>query len=92
MKPTYRSLNKRMVLLGCDRRLFLSGLFVGVSMLMLFGSFTFGLIVFGIFATAGWFQARDPVLLRLMLRFGQQVQFDPAKFESFPVVFHGRTR
>jgi type IV secretory pathway TrbD component len=92
MKPTYRSLNKRMVLLGCDRRLFLSGLFVGVSMLMLFSSFTFGLVIFSIFATAGWFQARDPVLLRLLLRFGQRAQFDPAKFESFPVVLDGRAR
>lgn len=92
MKPTYRSLNKRLVLLGCDRRLFLSGLFVGVSMLMLFGSFTFGLIIFNVFATAGWFQARDPVLLRLMLRFGQRAQLDPAKYESFPVVFYGRGR
>ena len=53
MKPTYRSLNKRMVLLGCDRRLFLSGLFVGVSMLMLFGSFTFGLIIFSVFGIPG---------------------------------------
>ena len=92
MKPTYRSLNKRMVLLGCDRRLFLSGLFVGVSMLMLFGSFTFGVVIFSVFATAGWFQARDPVLLRLMLRFGQRAQFDPAKVESFPVVFYGGPR
>ena len=92
MKPTYRSLNKRMVLVGCDRRLFLSGLFVGVSMLMLFGSFTFGVVIFSVFATAGWFQARDPVLLRLMLRSGQRAQFDPAKFESFPVVLYGRSR
>jgi type IV secretory pathway TrbD component len=89
VKPTYRSLNKRLVLCGCDRRLFLSGLFVGVSMLMLFGSFTFGLIIFAVFATAGWFQARDPVLLRLLLRFGQRARFDPAKFESFPVMFYG---
>ena len=89
MKPTYRSLNKRMVLLGCDRRLFLSGLFAGVSMLMLFGSFTFGVIIFSLFATAGWFQARDPVLLRLLLRLGQCAQFDPAKFEPFPVLFYG---
>ena len=92
MKPTYRSLNKRMVLLGCDRRLFLSGLFVGVSMLMLFGSFTFGLILFSVFATAGWFQARDAVLLSLMIRLGQRTQFDPAKFESFLVVLDGRAR
>jgi type IV secretory pathway TrbD component len=89
MKPTYRSLNKRLVLAGCDRRLFLSGLFVGVSMLMLFGSFTFGLIIFAIFATAGWFQARDPVLLRLILRLAEQARFDPAKFESFLVVIDG---
>ena len=34
-------------------------LFVGVSMLMLFGSFTFGLLIFSVFATAGWFHARD---------------------------------
>jgi hypothetical protein len=81
-----------MVLLGCDRRLFLSGLFAGVSMLMLFGSFTFGVIIFAVFATAGWFHGRDPVLLRLLLRFGQRAQFDPAKFESFPVVVYGSRR
>ena len=90
MKPTYRALNKRLVLCGCDRRMFLSGLFVGVSMLMLFGSFTCGLILFGVFACAGWFHAKDPVLLRLMLRFGQPAQFDAGKFEPFPVVIYGR--
>jgi type IV secretory pathway TrbD component len=89
VKPTYRSLNKRLVLCGCDRRLFLSGLFAGVSMLMLFGSFTFSLVVFSVFATAGWFQARDPVLLRLLLSFDRPpAQFDPAKFQPFPVIFH----
>ena len=89
MKPTFRSLNKRLVLCGCDRRLFLSGLFAGVSMLMLFGSLTFGVVIFSVFATAGWFQARDPVLLRLLLRFGRQpAHFDAAKFQPFPVIFY----
>jgi hypothetical protein len=91
MKPTYRSLNKRMVICSCDRSLFLAGLFVGVGMFMTLGNFTFGLIIFAVFATMGWCQARDPVLLRLMLSFNRQcVQFDPAKVEPFPVIIYGK--
>jgi hypothetical protein len=45
-----------------------------------------------VFATAGWFHARDPVLLRLMLRFGQKAQLDAAKFEPFPLVIYGVSR
>jgi type IV secretory pathway TrbD component len=89
VKPTYRALNKRLVLCACDRRLFLSGLFAGVSMLMLFGSLTFGVVIFSVFATTGWFQARDPVLFLLLLSFGRHpAQFDPAKFQPFSVIFY----
>lgn len=91
MKPTYRSLNKRMLICGCDRSLFLSGLFVGVGLFMTLGNFTFGLIIFAAFVALGWCQAQDPVLLRLLLSPGRhRAQYDPAKYEPFPVIIDGQ--
>ncbi len=88
MTPTYRSLNKVMTLAGCDRRLFLSGLFVGLGMLLCFASLTFGLVIFATFAVLGWFHAKDPVVLRAVINAGRQrAEYDAAKPDPFPVIY-----
>lgn len=87
MTPTYRVLNKRMVICGCDRRFFLSGLFTGVSFLMALGAFLVGVIIFAVFLVMGFVYARDPVMLRLLLAPRRQArQYDPAKLKPFTVV------
>lgn len=90
MRPTYRVLNKHLTLCGADRRLFLSGLFVGFGLFATFSSVIVGAVTFLCFAALGWLQARDPIVLRLVFNPGKfRNQYDPAIRRPFPVVIYG---
>ena len=90
MQPTFRSLNKTLTLCGCERRLFLCGLFVGFGLFATFGSILVGIVTFACFAVFGYFQARDPLLLRIIFNPGKyRAQYHPALRRPFPVRIHG---
>lgn len=89
MRSTYRSLNKHLTLCGCDRQLFICGLFVGLGLFLTFSSIVVGLVTFACFGVLGWFRAQDPILLRLLFNPGRfKSQYDPAVREPFPVAIH----
>jgi len=90
MRTTYRTLNKHLTLCGCDRPLFLCGLFTGLGLFLTFSSIVVGVITFSCFAVLGWFRAQDPVLLRLMFNPGRfRTWYDAGVCRPFPVRFHG---
>ena len=60
MRPTYRSLNKHLTLMGCDRQLMIAAMFVGFGLFVTLSSVTVGLVTFGCFAVLGRFKAKDP--------------------------------
>jgi hypothetical protein len=89
MRPTYRTLNKHLTLCGCDRQLFLCGLFIGLGLFLTFSSLIVGGVSFFCFAALGWFRARDPVLLRLLFNPGRfKGWYDPGIRRPFPVVIY----
>ncbi len=88
MRPTYRSLNKHLTLLGCDRQLMIAAMFVGFGLFVTLSSITVGLVTFGIFAVMGRFKAKDPATLRLLMNpGGARNQYDPAKLKPFEVIY-----
>jgi hypothetical protein len=90
MRPTFRSLNKTLTICGCERRLWLAGLFIGLGMFMTFGSIMVGIITFLCFVSLGWLKAHDPIMLRLIFNPGKfRNQYDPAIRRPFMVVFYG---
>lgn len=89
MHPTYRTLNKHLTLCGCDRQLFICGLFVGFGLFLTFSSIVVGLVTFFCFAGLGWFRAQDPIMLRLLFNPGRcKSQYDPAIRRPFPIAIH----
>ena len=89
MQRTYKSLNKILTICGCERRLFLSGMFVGLGIFMATSSIIVGLATFFCFAAFGYFSAQDPILLRLMFNPGKfRNQYDPAIRRPFPVTYY----
>jgi type IV secretory pathway TrbD component len=88
MRPTYRSLNKHLMLMGCDRQLMIAAMFVGFGLFVTLSSITVGLVTFGCFAALGRFKAKDPATLRLIFNpGGARNQYDPAIRRPFPVMF-----
>jgi hypothetical protein len=89
MHRTYRSLNKILTICGCERRLFLSGMFVGLGLFMSTSSIIVGLATFVCFAGFGYFTAQDPIVLRLIFNPGRfRNQYDPAIKRPFAVTYY----
>lgn len=90
--PTYRALNRTLTLCGCERRLFLCAMFIGLGMFLTFKSIIAGLMVFLCFAVLGYFSAKDPTTLRLLFNASRyRNQYDPGIRRPFPVVYdHSR--
>ena len=83
---SYRTLNKVLLICGCERRMFLGGVFVGLGMFLCFASVTFGVSIFALFVSLGYFHARDPVMLRVLLNLSRiPSEYDPAKRSDFVV-------
>lgn len=88
MRPTYRSLNKHLTLLGCDRQLMIAAMFVGFGLFVTLSSITVGMVTFFCFAALGRFKAKDPATLRLLFNpGGSRNRYDPAIRQPFPVAF-----
>jgi hypothetical protein len=91
MRPTYRVLNKHLTIMGCDRQLAISAIFIGGGFLMALGSVVTGLVVFGCFAGLGYLKAKDPVGMRLLLNPGKfAAHYDAAVSDPFVLIIAGR--
>ena len=89
MRPTFRSLNKHLTLMGCDRQLMIAGMFVGFGLFVTLASVIVGLVTFAIFAGMGRYKAKDPAALRLLFNpGGARNRYDSAIRRPFPVSFH----
>ena len=89
MRPTFRSINKTLTLLGCDRQLMIAGMFVGFGLFVALSSVVVGLVTFGCFFVLGRHKAKDPAALRLLFNpGGARNRYDPAIRRPFPVRFH----
>jgi len=89
MRPTFRSLNKHLTLMGCDRQLMIAAMFVGFGLFITLSSITVGLVTFACFAALGRYKAKEPATLRLLFNPGNaRNRYDAAIRRPFPVSFH----
>ena len=89
MHPVYRSLNKHLTLLGCDRQLMIAAMFVAFGLFVTTSSIVVGLATFFCFAGLGWFKAKDPAALRLLFNAsGHRNRYDPGTRRPFAVTYH----
>jgi type IV secretory pathway TrbD component len=81
VQPVYASINRALTIGGADRRLFFVALVIGGATFTLFGSLLAGIVMFLTLYTAARFvTARDPQLIRIVLRSGSaRARYDPAK-------------
>jgi type IV secretory pathway TrbD component len=91
MRPTYRVLNKHLTLCGCDRQLFIAGLFAGFGLFATLTSLTAGLVTFACFVTLGRLKAKDVTAFRVMFNpGGHKNRYDAAIRHPFPVTYHAQ--
>jgi type IV secretory pathway TrbD component len=93
LQPVYASINKPLTIGGADRRLFFVALVVGGATFTLFGSLLTGLVMFLVlYLGARWTTARDPQLLRIVLRSATaRSRYDPGKFDYITVTRRTRS-
>ena len=86
-RPVYRSLHRPLTVCGVDRRLFFLALLVGAATFNLFYSFLAGCLMFSVIYAFAWMStARDPQMLQILLRSGQnRARYDAAKHEPFDI-------
>jgi type IV secretory pathway TrbD component len=79
--PVYASINRPLTIGGVDRGLFFVALIVGGATFTFFGSLLAGLLMgLALYGAARWATARDPQLLRIVLRSASaRTRYDPAK-------------
>ena len=90
--PVYRAINKPLTIWGAERRLFFLALIMGGATFNFFGSLLSGLVMFAaLFVAARWASARDVQMLRILLNSTKyKTQYDPGKYEPFPIEVHRR--
>jgi hypothetical protein len=92
MRPTYRTLNKHLTLLGCDRQLMIAAMFVGFGLFVTTSSVLVGFLTFICFAGLGWFKAKDPAALKLLFNAStHRNRYDPTAREPFQVTYANDT-
>jgi len=81
----YRSINKPLIILGVERRLFFLALLMGSATFNYFGSLIGGLLMFAVlFVLARWSTASDPQMLRILLNSAKfKARYDPANHNVF---------
>src|ERR1700710_1027678 len=86
-RPVYRSLHRPLTVCGVDRRLFFLALLVGAATFNLFYSFLAGCLLFAVIYAFGWIStARDPQMLQILLRSGQnRGRYDAAKHDRVEI-------
>jgi type IV secretory pathway VirB3-like protein len=79
--PVYGSINRPLTIAGVERGLFFVALIVGGATFTFFGSLLAGLLMgLALYGAARWATARDPQLLRIVLRSASaRTRYDPAK-------------
>ena len=87
LQPVYASVNKPLTIGGADRRLFFVAVVVGGATFTLFGSLLTGLLMgLVLYLGARWVTARDPQLLRIVLRSAAaRPRYDPGKLTYLTV-------
>jgi type IV secretory pathway VirB3-like protein len=80
-RPVYRALHRPLTVAGVDRRLFFLALLVGAAAFNLLNSLLAGGLLFGVlYVGARAVTARDPQMLRILLRSaGGRARYDAAK-------------
>ena len=85
--PVYRSINKPLLFLGVDRRLFFFAVVMGAAVFNLFNSLIGGVVLFGAFYLfAQWATKTDPQILAILLK----PMMNPEKFR--PLLDPGKLR
>jgi type IV secretory pathway TrbD component len=81
LQPVYASINLPLTVGGVDRRLFFVALILGAATFTFFGSLPAGLLMgLALYGGARWATARDPQLLRIVLRSASsRPRYDPGK-------------
>ena len=84
INATHKAINKPLVILGAERKLFFVALIMGAAAFNLFGSLLGGLLVFGsLFLMAQWATRTDPQILRILLNSSKfRREYDPAKYSD----------
>jgi type IV secretory pathway VirB3-like protein len=92
LQPVYASINRPLTIGGVDRRLFFVALIVGGATFTFFGSLLAGsLMGLALYGGARWATARDPQLLRIVLRSASaRARYDPGKRVADGVIRRAR--
>jgi hypothetical protein len=93
MRSTHRTLNKPLDIMGIDRNLFFVGLYSGGGVFAATTSVVAGLAVFFCFAVLGYFQAQDPIRLRLIFNSARNKPvYVAGQRNPFYVITHDRNQ
>ncbi len=85
--PVYRSINKPLLFLGVDRRLFFFAVVMGAAVFNLFNSLVGGICVLAaLYGFAQWATRTDPSILAIVLK----PILNPAKYQ--PLIDPGKIR
>ena len=86
--PVYRSLNKPLVILGAERRLFFLAMVMAGTTLNFFGSLLAAVLMFSaLYAIVRWATVTDEQILRIFLNASRfKLRYDPGRFEPYSVV------
>ena len=92
LQPVYAAINRPLTIGGADRRLFFVALVIGGGTFTLLGTLLGGLLMFlSLYLGARWVTARDPQLLRIVLRSASaRRRYDPGKLAPLTVRRRGR--
>jgi len=84
----YRTLNKPLMILGAERRLFFLAIVMGGATLNFFGSLLASILMFlALYGVARWATVTDEQVFRILLNASRyRSRYDPAKFERYSVV------
>ena len=83
----FRSLNRRLTILGAERKLFFFALMMGAGVFNLLKTLFGGILMFlRLYALARWATKNDPQMFRFLLNSGRtRTQYDPMKFAPVTV-------
>jgi type IV secretory pathway TrbD component len=84
INATHKAINKPLMILGAERKLFFVALIMGAATFNLIGSLLGGLLIFGsLFLMAQWATRTDPQILRILLNSSKfHREYDPAKYSD----------
>lgn len=86
-RPVYRSLNRELTILGCERKLFFASAIIGAATFTAFNSFWGGIAMWLVlYVLARWETTYDAQILRVLLNSARfRRRYDPAKCKLWEV-------